>query len=285
MIEEEPDRLIEVEGIGPKRVGMIKRAWEEQKEIKNVMLFLQSHGVSTSFAVKIYKAYGNKSIEVVKQNPYRLADEIWGIGFRTADKIAQKMGFDKDSYERCRAGIIYVLNELSNEGHCYATREQLVEESVKILEQSEENIQEAVEQMLAAKALILDFEDAIYLPPFYFSEVGVAKLVSRLNTVQEQKDYGKIMAKVQKDCGIVYDEIQEAAIKTALMAPFMVLTGGPGTGKTTTTLGIIQAFLSMGKKGIAGCPHGQSGQTDDGGYRFGGQNYSPAAGILTGGRV
>ncbi|ATW23657.1 ATP-dependent RecD-like DNA helicase [Candidatus Formimonas warabiya] len=258
VIEEEPDRLIEVEGIGPKRVGMIKRAWEEQKEIKNVMLFLQSHGVSTSFAVKIYKAYGNKSIEVVKQNPYRLADEIWGIGFRTADKIAQKMGFDKDSYERCRAGIIYVLNELSNEGHCYATREQLVEESVKILEQSEENIQEAVEQMLAAKALILDFEDAIYLPPFYFSEVGVAKLVSRLNTVQEQKDYGKIMAKVQKDCGIVYDEIQEAAIKTALMAPFMVLTGGPGTGKTTTTLGIIQAFLSMGKKVLLAAPTGRA---------------------------
>ena len=105
---------------------MIKKAWKEQKEIKNVMLFLQSNGVSTAYAVKIYKTYGNESINIVKSNPFRLADDIWGIGFKTADKIAQQLGFEKNSFERCRSGIIYVLNELSNDGHCYLKREQLV---------------------------------------------------------------------------------------------------------------------------------------------------------------
>ncbi len=113
VIEEEPDKLINVEGIGKKRLEMIKKAWQEQKEIKNVMLFLQSHGVSTGYAVKIYKTYGDESINVVRDNPYRLADDIWGIGFKTADKIAQKLGFDKNSFERCRSGIAYVLNQLS----------------------------------------------------------------------------------------------------------------------------------------------------------------------------
>jgi exodeoxyribonuclease V alpha subunit len=134
IIEEEADRLINVEGIGQKRVDMIKKAWQEQKEIKNVMLFLQGNGVSTAYAVKIYKTYGNESINIVKSNPFRLADDIWGIGFKTADKIAQQLGFEKNSFERCRSGIVYILNELSNDGHCYATREQLISETVKILE-------------------------------------------------------------------------------------------------------------------------------------------------------
>ena len=120
IIEEEPDRLIEVEGIGTKRVEMIKKAWVEQKEIKNVMLFLQEHEVSIAYAVKIYKTYGNESIKVVQENPYRLADDIWGIGFKIADKIASKLGYDQNSYARCRAGLIYVLNQLANEGHCFA---------------------------------------------------------------------------------------------------------------------------------------------------------------------
>lgn len=127
IIEEEPDRLIEVEGIGEKRLQMIKKDWQEQKEIKNIMIFLQSYGVSTSYGVKIYKTYGDESIQIVKENPYRLADDIWGIGFKTADKIAEKLGYRKDSPERCRSGIIYLLNDLSNEGHCYVMKEELTE--------------------------------------------------------------------------------------------------------------------------------------------------------------
>jgi len=125
VIEEEPDRLIEVPGIGKKRVEMIKEAWQNQKEIKNVMLFLQSHGVSTAFAVKIFKTYGSDSIKIVKENPYRLADDIWGIGFKTADKIAQNMGYDKESYARIRSGIMYALNEFANDGHCLPKKTNL----------------------------------------------------------------------------------------------------------------------------------------------------------------
>jgi exodeoxyribonuclease V alpha subunit len=158
IIEEEPDSLIRIGGIGKKRVDMIKKAWQEQKEIKNVMLFLQSNGVSTAYAVKIYKTYGNDSIEIVKVNPYRLADDIWGIGFKTADKIAQQMGFDKNSFERSSSGIVYVLNELSNEGHCYATKEQLLDESEKMLKNKKPLIEATLEIMLEQKKVIEDEE-------------------------------------------------------------------------------------------------------------------------------
>lgn len=258
VIEEEPDRLIEVNGIGPKRVEMIKKAWQDQKEIKNVMLFLQSNGVSTAYAVKIFKTYGNESIKVVRENPYRLADEIWGIGFRTADKIAQRMGFDKDSYERCRAGIVYVLSELSNEGHCYATRRQLTEESMKVLEQEEENINSAIETMMSEKIIIPDYEDAIYLPPFFHSEVGTAKRIMELNAPIQTSHSSKLIEKIQAECGIKYDEVQLEAIKTALSSKFMVLTGGPGTGKTTTTLAIIKAFTAMGRRVLLAAPTGRA---------------------------
>jgi len=114
-------------------VEMIKEAWQNQKEIKNVMLFLQSHGVSTAFAVKIFKTYGSDSIKIVKENPYRLADDIWGIGFKTADKIAQNMGYDKESYARIRSGIMYALNEFANDGHCFAKKDELVNKASELL--------------------------------------------------------------------------------------------------------------------------------------------------------
>ena len=137
VIEENPDALIEVEGIGRVRVERIKKSWEEQKEIKNIMLFLQGHEVSTSHATKIFKTYGSDSISVVQENPYRLADDIWGIGFKTADTIAEKMGIEKDRFIRLRSGILYTLNKLSENGHCYAVREQLIQTAEQLLEVEE----------------------------------------------------------------------------------------------------------------------------------------------------
>ena len=125
VIEEEPDLLIEVPGIGQVRVERIKRSWSQQKEIKNIMLFLQGHDVSTSHATKIYKTYGNDSIDVVQENPYKLADDIWGIGFKTADTIAEKMGFGHEKFVRLRSGLLYTLNKLAEDGHCFATRENV----------------------------------------------------------------------------------------------------------------------------------------------------------------
>lgn len=261
VIEEEPDRLIEVDGIGKKRVDMIKKAWQEQKEIKNVMLFLQSSGVSTAYAVKIYKTYGNDSIDIVKTNPYKLADDIWGIGFRTADKIAQQLGFDKNSYERCRSGIIYVLNELSDDGHCYANREQLIGETEKILELDRELIDSSIQTMIEEKSVIIDGEDAIFLPPFYYSETGTAKRIREILASEKlfrSSDPDDLVNRLQKEQGIKYDEIQIEAIKTAAKSKFMVLTGGPGTGKTTTTLAIIKVFQKLGARVLLAAPTGRA---------------------------
>ncbi|WP_041587654.1 SF1B family DNA helicase RecD2 [Thermincola potens] len=261
VIEEQADRLLEVEGIGQKRVEMIKKAWQEQKEIKNVMLFLQSHGVSASYAVKIYKTYGNESINIVKTNPYRLADDIWGIGFKTADKIARQLGFDKNSYERCRSGIIYVLNELANEGHCFAVREQLVSETVKILELEEPMVKSTIDRMVEEKWVIPDENNAVYLPPFYFSETGTAKRIKEILAVQAPEpavDIERVIKEVQAECGITYDEVQLEAIKTAVTSKFMVLTGGPGTGKTTATLAIIRVFQKLGASCILAAPTGRA---------------------------
>jgi len=261
VIEEKADYLINVDGIGQKRVDIIKKAWQEQKEIKNVMLFLQSNGVSTAYAVKIFKTYGNESIDIVKTNPFRLADDIWGIGFRTADKIAQQLGFDKNSYERCRSGIVYVLNELSNDGHCYAARDQLVAETVKILELDEGLIEATIDRMIEEKTVIPDENNAIYLPPFYFSEIGIVKRIKEILDSQAwntTNDIEQIAEEIQKDYGITYDEVQINAIKTAARSKFMVLTGGPGTGKTTTTLAIIKVFEKLGAVCLLAAPTGRA---------------------------
>ena len=261
VIEEEPDRLIDVNGIGAKRVSMIKKAWQEQKEIKNVMLFLQSNGVSTAYAVKIFKTYGNESINTVKTNPYKLADDIWGIGFRTADKIAQKLGFDKNSYERCRSGIIYVLNELSNDGHCYAQREQLITEAQKILELDPGLLDSTIDKMIEEKSIIPDTDNAIFLPPFYFSEIGTARRIRDIMSGQcmFQSAFSEgIIEKLEKEYDIQYDDVQVDAIKTAAGSKFMVLTGGPGTGKTTTTLAVIKVFEKLGARVLLAAPTGRA---------------------------
>ncbi|MBQ9268657.1 MAG: ATP-dependent RecD-like DNA helicase [Oscillospiraceae bacterium] len=264
IIETEPDRLLEVPGIGKKRVDRIRKSWEEQKEIKNIMLFLQGHDVSTSHATKIYKQYGNDSIAVVQENPYRLADDIWGIGFKTADTIATKLGFDHEKYVRIRSGILYTLNRLSEEGHCYATRQMLLETGAELLEVRQDLIGSALEQMITAEDVIvekkLSEQEAIYLPPFYFSEVGVAK---RLSAMMDNKNGLHIEPEglpewIQKRTGMTYDDVQMQAILTAVQSKVLVLTGGPGTGKTTTTLGIITAFREVKAEILLAAPTGRA---------------------------
>lgn len=259
IIEEEPDRLLEVEGIGKVRVERIKKSWIDQKEIKNIMLFLQSHEVSTAHATKIYKTYGNDSIQVVEDNPYRLADDIWGIGFKTADMIAAKLGIDKTRFIRLRSGILYTLNKLADNGHCFAVREQLIDTAVKLLEVEEPELEITLDEMLRTEDLIRD-EEAIYLPPFYFSETGCAKRILKLQAAERKvsMDAESVMEKVAADADITYDEIQLEAIKSAVSSKVMVLTGGPGTGKTTTTLGIIQAYKMAGCEIVLAAPTGRA---------------------------
>ena len=261
VIEEEPDRIIEVPGIGKKRVEMIKKAWQDQKEIKNIMIFLQSYGVSTSFGSRIYKFYGNESIDIVKENPYKLADDIYGIGFKTADGIASKLGIEKDSYKRCRAGIFYTLSQLSEEGHCFATTEQLVAKCVEILEVEETKIIMSMDHLVEEKEIIKEEPDSIYLPPFYFSENGVARRLKQImnaKTLKPVKKSDEVIAFLEKTEHIIYDDIQKAAIKQAERSKVMVLTGGPGTGKTTTTHGIINLFKHSGMEVLLTAPTGRA---------------------------
>lgn len=259
VIEDTPERLNEVDGIGKKRVEMIVKSWEQQKEIKNIMLFLQGHDVSTSFAAKIYKTYGNDSIEIVKLNPYKLADDIWDIGFKTADSIASKLGFDKNCFTRCRSGILYTLNQLADEGHVYAEKEQLIAKSTELLNTEREAVTDALEKILNTNDLILD-EEAIYLPPFYMAETGVARRLKLLNDSPARIDTNlKVnIPKLQEKIGIEYDEIQAQGIQQAVNAKVMVLTGGPGTGKTTATLGIIRVLQIMGLRILLAAPTGRA---------------------------
>ena len=283
VIETGISRLQEVDGIGKKRIKMIRDSWERQKEIKNVMLFLQDHGVSTSFAAKIYRQYGNESLDKMKENPFQMADDIWGIGFKTADGIAQKLGFAKEAYVRLRSGIMYTLSNLADEGHVFAYQEQLIAKAAELLEAEESSIVMTLDQMIADKDLICETVDyktdqaemkAIYLPAFYYAEAGVAGKLKRLaqspatdrlwhalmdarqKTGNESLsiDVGKIQEKVD----MKYDEIQADAIRKAAVSKVMVLTGGPGTGKTTTTQGIIAAYRSFGLKILLAAPTGRA---------------------------
>ncbi len=285
VIEDNVEVLAEIEGIGKKRVQMIAESWEKQKEVKNIMLFLQEHQVSTSYAAKIYKQYGNDSISVMKENPYKLADDIWGIGFKTADQIAMKLGFGKESYVRLRSGLMYTLSELSNEGHVYAEKQQLIDKASELLEAAPETVVMTVDDMLRKEELIPEKDivrtdedgnriTAIYLPPFFYAEVGVAgKLRKLASSPAGDKLYTRLM-EARKSSGnealsvdieaihskthVEYDEIQADAIRQAATAKVMVLTGGPGTGKTTTTHGIISAYMAYGLRILLAAPTGRA---------------------------
>ena len=295
IIETDVQRLLEVPGIGRKKVDKIAESWERQKEIKNVMLFLQDHGVSTAFAAKIYRQYGNESISKVKENPFRLADDIWGIGFKTADSIAMKLGIGKEAFIRLRSGIMHTLSELADEGHVYAERDQLIKKAAELLEADENCIIMTMDQMFQDEELIREKimvpqfaegemapEDAakeiekecIYLPPFYFAEVGVANKLKKLAAepatdrlwvslmkAREKTgnpDLSVDVEKIQKTVNMEYDDVQIEAIRRAATAKVLVLTGGPGTGKTTTTQGIIAAYRTFGLKILLAAPTGRA---------------------------
>lgn len=295
IIETDVQRLLEVPGIGKKRVDKIAKSWERQKEIKNVMLFLQDHGVSTAFAAKIYRQYGNESIPKVKENPFRLADDIWGIGFKTADSIAMKLGIGKESFIRLRSGIMYTLSELADEGHVYAERDQLIKKASALLEAEDTSIIMTMDQMLKDEELIREKimvpqfapdevipevaakeieKECIYLPPFYFAEVGVANKLKKLaiepaadrlwvSLMKARQDTGNPelsvdVEKIQNTVNMKYDEVQVEAIRRAATAKVLVLTGGPGTGKTTTTQGIIAAYRAFGLNILLAAPTGRA---------------------------
>ena len=270
IIETDIQKLHEVEGIGDKRIEMIRKAWDDQKEIREVMLFLQGHGVSPAYGAKIFKQYGKESIKVVQENPYRLATDIFGIGFVTADKIAENIGISKDSQIRAEAGILYVLNQLSDDGHVYYPYEPLIEECKKILDVDKEPIIKAFGKISMDKKIIiedLNKEDikennkAVYLTKFYIAEVGAAGILKALTQAPRTLrsfDKDKTIEWVQGDLKITFAEGQKQAVKEAIDKKIIVVTGGPGTGKTTIINSIIRIYGKAGQRVLLTAPTGRA---------------------------
>ena len=260
VIEHDPDRLTDVEGLGPKRAELIKRAWIEQQEIKDVMLFLQSHDVSTAYAVKIWKQYGDEAIQIVRNNPYRLARDVWGIGFLVADRIAQKLGIDPESAVRLQAGLRYVLSQASEkDGHVFLPADLLISSAAENLKVPEEKIRPCLNDLSRDREVILENEN-VYLPPFYYAERAVSEKLHQLARVSKV-ELGNLpdeIRAVEKQTGFTFAERQKEAMVKALTENVLILTGGPGTGKTTTVLGMIALFERRGLRIALCAPTGRA---------------------------
>lgn len=272
VIEKEIEKLAEVDGIGEKRIGMIQQAWEDQKEIREVMIFLQTHEVGSGYAAKIFKQYGNRSIMVVKENPYRLATDIFGIGFLTADRIAEKLGFSRDSELRAEAGILYVLNQLADEGHVYYPYEPLVQKCKEILGVDQGVIVKAMSVIAESRMIVIDdlkkdvddFREnnkAVYLAKFYLSETSiVTRMKTLIRTPKSIRDidFDKAIKWVQQHLPITLAEKQRDAIQCAVENKVMIITGGPGTGKTTIINAILKIFSRINIKIMLAAPTGRA---------------------------
>ena len=248
IIEEKPERLMELEGIGKKRREKITSAWSEQKVIREIMVFLQSHGVGTARAVRIYKTYGDQSVEKVRENPYRLALDIHGIGFKTADQLAQQLGIDRESLIRAQAGVRHVLQELSGEGHCAQPVQSLIFDAVKLLEIPEETIKEAIQCEIQEERLTPEtINDApcLFLTPLHRAEKGVANHVTRLlsgKAFWSNINLDKAIPWVEEKNNIELSSSQKTAVEQAVQHKFCIVTGGPGVGKTTTVNSILKVI-------------------------------------------
>ncbi len=272
IIENKIEKLADVDGIGEKRIAMIKTSWDEHKDIRDVMLFLKTYGVSTGYGVKIFKQYGNRSIEVVQGNPYCLATDISGIGFAIADSIAKKLGFPNDSELRVKAGILYVLDHLADKGHVFYPYEPLIIESVKILQVNREIVVRAIDATVTeGKIIIEDINDtveefkthnkAVYLAKFLFCETRIALLLKRLvyspKSIRNIKT-GKALEWVQGQIDVTLAKNQAAAIRSSLENKVIVITGGPGTGKTTIINAMIKIFSKLKTKIMLAAPTGRA---------------------------
>ncbi|WP_026895474.1 SF1B family DNA helicase RecD2 [Clostridiisalibacter paucivorans] len=252
ILQYSPHRLKEISGIGEKKANRIAEAFQEQRELKDVMLFLQGYGISPTYGIKIYKKYGNETISKVKENPYRLVEDIFGIGFKMADNIAQSMGIQHNSKYRINAGVKYVLMDSSTSGHTYIPKEILLDKAVEILKVEKIYIEESIKELALKQHLKLediDGEICVYYIPFYYAEVNVSKKLVELSRVELNEvdmDIDQQIVELEQKSGIRYAENQKEAIKEALLNGVLIVTGGPGTGKTTTINSIIKLLESQG---------------------------------------
>jgi len=278
VIEKEPEKLLEVTDIGPKRTQGIATAWQEQKQVKEIMLFLHGHGVSTNLAIKIYKTYGDASLETVQSNPYQLARDIYGVGFKTADRIAQALGLALDHPTRIDAGVLYALNEMNDDGHVFAEREALIVRAAELLMVDAASIPAAIDRLNQDERVKLEFLpktpvqtdenstirepqegygiQAIYPAPFYYGELGVSRRLLNLAGAIPSRLSDIPPAFIRIDPTL--SEEQRTAIRIAITHPISVLTGGPGTGKTTALKALISIVEESGKQYALCSPTGRA---------------------------
>ncbi|MFH1091110.1 MAG: ATP-dependent RecD-like DNA helicase [Pseudomonadota bacterium] len=271
IIDHEADRLLEVEGLGPKKLEFIKKAWAEQKDIRRVMVFLQEYGVGPGYAVKIFKTYGEKAVEVVRQNPYRLAEEVWGIGFLTADRIASRLGFEQDDQRRIQAGLVHVLHEVADEGHVYYPYKPLLEKCRDILEVEAEVVAQALKSIAdKGQVVVEDLKEgadeprgnhAVYLGGYHTAETAAAKRLAALRSSPKSFrliDAGRAVAWVQRELSIKLAARQEEAVRRAVSDKLVVITGGPGTGKTTIIKAVLKIFERLRSRVLLAAPTGRA---------------------------
>ena len=265
IIEMNPGKLKEVDGIGEKKAFAISEAFKEQRELKNVMVFLQTYGVSTAYGIKIFKKYGQNTINTVRENPYKLCEDISGIGFKTADRIARNLGMPLNSIERAKAGIKYILYSFTANGHTYLPMKNLLFESKRLLNIPEEIIKEAVSISAASKDIVIEGEEYsstnVYLSSFYYAELGVARRLIEISLSGTEKNLYGIDEEInsyEKENNIEFADEQRQAITAGVKEGLCIITGGPGTGKTTIIKCMIRIFEKMGLTVVLGAPTGRA---------------------------
>ncbi|MFO7168299.1 MAG: ATP-dependent RecD-like DNA helicase [Chloroflexota bacterium] len=268
IIDNTPERLREVPGLGPKRVARIARAWEEQQQIKAIMLFLQDLQISPGLAVRIYKQYGDQALAVVRTSPYRLADDVYGIGFLTADRIAQSVGIPHDSPQRIGAGLRYALSQAAEDGHCFLPWEELVAQAARLLEVGEPEVNAVLEAIAITREVHVERrgdERHVYLLPFYHAERSVAERIRALQAAPSTMadffraaNWPRVFEHLAERRGIDLAGRQREAVQMALTEKVSVLTGGPGTGKTTILSIIISALQQRGEPFVLASPTGRA---------------------------
>ncbi|HEV2238623.1 MAG TPA: ATP-dependent RecD-like DNA helicase [Ktedonobacterales bacterium] len=262
ILDLEPDRLIEVPGVNAHKRDLIVRGWAEQKDVREIMVFLQSHGVSPGLGAKIYRQYGDQSLTVIQENPYQLESDIYGVGFRTADALAVELGLPRDSLPRLMTGIKHVLSEAAGEGHCYLPREEVFTRAATLLEVDAALLPPALEALAGEKEAFVEGED-VYLAPFFYAEMGTARRLrlllasSPLPAVPPTR-WEEVFAALERDRGITLAARQRDAVRRAYDAPVSLLTGGPGTGKTTTVRALLDVLDREGVSYALAAPTGRA---------------------------
>ena len=263
IIEEEPERLAEVKGISEKKAIEISAQMEEKKDLRQAMMFLTQYGISVSLAVKIYQQYGNRTYQVVEENPYRLADDISGIGFKIADEIASRIGIHTDSDYRIRSGLLYVLLQATGEGHTCLPKEDLLHRASALLGVEKEQMETQLMNLCMDRKLVMKEQNGkvmVWYGQYYYMELNVAKMLHDLNLEceMEESQIVKKLSKVEKQASITLDEMQRKAVVEAVKNGVLVITGGPGTGKTTTINAIIRYFETEDMEILLAAPTGRA---------------------------